>query len=618
MEILAHRYELVRLLSRGGMGAVFEAIDHTVGRRVAIKTLHPHLVEEPGHCERFRREAFSAAALAHPHIVQTTDYGVDAARGPFLVLELLIGETLADRIRRDGALSPEESVFIAHQILDALSAAHGVGIVHRDIKPSNLFLTRMAGVDNVAKVLDFGVAKLYESRVWQRLTQTGQVIGTPSYMAPEQALGQDVDARADLYAVGLVLYAMLAGRPAYSPGGPELVVDILSGNHVPIREAADAVDPELARVVERAVSVRREERFVDAAAMAAALAPWLPSCVQALHLARTPTPPVRESDALHNPRPSVPVEVALHVENSEPPVAAASRPSRRVLVSVGVVLGLSLTLAASLSFQRLHTPGVTTAQPQQGALHPEPVNDVRDDATVGRVAPVASSSDRDRPPAETTVVPSTERLGVPPVEPRPDPYAVPSISAHRRPRNTSREADAHGHDSTPVVTPSPGAHRSSRSPREAQPRAPESSLGVLLTTAHATYHEQADRWERLASNLDELLPSVERVRHGLRRAAEGRTPDFCGHALVAVPAGTEPVVVRMIDLLRQTADQVCDVARRSGGVPSYDGSDGAESSSPETRELESRLDTVASTVRELASNYRMTALRLRAVSDQVR
>ncbi|MCU0677485.1 MAG: protein kinase, partial [Myxococcota bacterium] len=289
MELVGGRYEVTRSLAGGGMGSVCEAIDRVMGRRVALKTLHPHLAAEESLCERFRREALAAAALAHPHIAQATDYGVDPKHGPFLVMELLVGEALSERLARDGAFVPERAVFVAAQALDALAAAHDAGIVHRDIKPSNLFLTQLSGVADVVKVIDFGIAKLYESKTWQRLTATGQVIGTPTYMAPEQALGRPIDPRVDVYAMGLVLYGMLTGRPAFRPGGPETIVPILEGRYVPIRALAPHVDSVLAEVVARAMHVDREARFPDARAMRDALAPWLPSTVSSLHASRPPS-----------------------------------------------------------------------------------------------------------------------------------------------------------------------------------------------------------------------------------------------------------------------------------------------------------------------------------------
>ncbi|MCB9602464.1 MAG: protein kinase [Sandaracinus sp.] len=356
MALVGGRYELLRPLAGGGMGAVHEALDVVVGRRVALKTLHPHLVAEPALCERFRREAFAAAALAHPHIAQASDYGVDPRHGPYLVLELVVGESLADRLARDGALKPERAVIATHQILDALGAAHAVGIVHRDIKPGNLFLTRLAGVTDVVKVLDFGVAKLYESETWQRLTKTGQVIGTPTYMAPEQALGAPIDARADLYSVGVVLYGMLAGRPAFRPGGAEVLVDLLRGNCPPLREVAPHVEPQLAAVVTRAMSVDPRDRFADAAQMTRALTPWLPSSVGALHRASAPVlhaatrPAAVKGD---QPRPALSEQAdgthsgrRVHAASNDTTAKRASR-SWWVLL-VGVALGLVSSIAVWL------------------------------------------------------------------------------------------------------------------------------------------------------------------------------------------------------------------------------------------------------------------------------
>ncbi len=212
------RYRILGELGRGGMGVVHEALDTTLGRRVALKILPPERVADPERRERFLREARAASALNHPGIVTVHDLG-NAEGLDFIVMELVEGETLADRIAR-GPLALGPALGIAAQVADALSRAHSAGIVHRDLKPSNVMVTP----EGTAKILDFGLAKLVEPpageggdtlrlrRLDQGESAEGILLGTVPYMSPEQAAGKPVDARSDVFSFGVVLYEMLTGR----------------------------------------------------------------------------------------------------------------------------------------------------------------------------------------------------------------------------------------------------------------------------------------------------------------------------------------------------------------------------------------------------------------------
>jgi eukaryotic-like serine/threonine-protein kinase len=205
---LAGRYRLDEVIGRGGMSTVYRGTDLSLDRVVAVKVALDPLVEQsPIYLARFTREAQSTAAINNPRIVTVYDAGAD---GPtrFIVMELVPGRSLADVLRDDGPLEPARAANIAAQVADALSAAHAAGIVHRDIKPGNIMVT----ADGQAKVLDFGIARALDSH---SLTQTATVLGTSSYMSPEQALGQPVDARSDIYSLGCVLYEMLTGEPPF-------------------------------------------------------------------------------------------------------------------------------------------------------------------------------------------------------------------------------------------------------------------------------------------------------------------------------------------------------------------------------------------------------------------
>ena len=213
--LLGARYELVRPIARGGMAEVWEGQDATLRRAVAIKVLQTHLAGDITFVERFRREAVSAARVAHPCVVATYDAGVDAGTA-FIVMELVRGQTLRQLLTASAPLAPGLAVAIALQIADALADAHRAGLVHRDIKPANILLCDDGAGALRVKVTDFGIAKV-GAEIGADLTQIGTVLGTPKYLSPEQLEGRvEPDARSDLYALGVVLFEMLTGRPPFN------------------------------------------------------------------------------------------------------------------------------------------------------------------------------------------------------------------------------------------------------------------------------------------------------------------------------------------------------------------------------------------------------------------
>ena len=265
----------MRPLGRGGMGEVYEAVQEPLSRKVALKTILPELAERSAAFSRFRREAESSAALGHPNIVQVTDFQNLPGEPPLLVMELLEGITLRAAIDAAGKMDPARACFIAMQILSGLEAAHRAGIVHRDVKPANVFLMSTLAVRDLVKVLDFGVAKLVEDAAGEdKLTAFGQVLGTLAYMAPEQAAGVgDVDARADLYAVGATLYHMLTGM---TPLGAR----VLGAPPPSAAQSAPWLDPQLSAIIDRALARDPNARWSSAEEMAAALAPFADSSVR--------------------------------------------------------------------------------------------------------------------------------------------------------------------------------------------------------------------------------------------------------------------------------------------------------------------------------------------------
>ena len=271
--VLGGRYRIERRLAAGGMAAVFEASIVGLGRRVALKTLHPRLSEDRRSIERLRREALTVAGLQHPNIVQIIDFR-DAPEEPvFLVMELLEGRTLFDIVQADGPLPWPRVAGIARQLLAGLAVTHEAGLLHRDLKPANVFILPLGGGGDLVKLLDFGLAAVREGPGFEKLTRTGVVVGTPAYMAPEQARGDRIDRRADLYGAGAVLWAALAGRrPFEGRTAGEVLVKVVGEAPPPLLQLRPDLPPAVAAVVERAIAKRPDDRFPDAASMAAALA----------------------------------------------------------------------------------------------------------------------------------------------------------------------------------------------------------------------------------------------------------------------------------------------------------------------------------------------------------
>ncbi len=272
--IVAETYRLEALIGRGGMGEVYAASHLRLpGKQVAIKFLHPE-VSDADILARFRREAEIASRLGHPNIVTVLDFNSLPDGTPYLVLEYLVGETLADALAR-GPLALERTFTIARQVGSALAAAHRAGVVHRDLKPHNIFLvpTEIEGrIGETAKVLDFGISKIRGSQTVK--TQDSALLGTPQYMAPEQAMGQhdSVDGRTDIFALGAILYEMLTGQAAFGGASiPEVVFKVVYEAPPPLATHAPGVPPHVIAAVERAMAKKADERFATVGELITAL-----------------------------------------------------------------------------------------------------------------------------------------------------------------------------------------------------------------------------------------------------------------------------------------------------------------------------------------------------------
>ena len=216
--VLDGKFRIVRHIADGGMGAVYEAENQLIGKRVAIKALHPEFLKNEDIISRFHKEARAASAIGHEHIVEINDMGRMPDGSVFMVMELLVGRNLGELLVKETALPPHRAAAVLMQVLDALEAAHRHGIIHRDLKPENVFLVDRTSHPDFVKVLDFGISKILTDQPGVALTTTGVIAGTPYYMAPELARGGAFDHRLDIYACGAILYQMVTGRlPFNSP-----------------------------------------------------------------------------------------------------------------------------------------------------------------------------------------------------------------------------------------------------------------------------------------------------------------------------------------------------------------------------------------------------------------
>ena|GEM_PF-1429445 len=265
--MLEHKYYLESKLGVGGMGTVYRARRLLIGDAVAIKVLHPDQLDDPQAIERFRREAQTAALLKHPNVVNIYDFGISPDGLVYLVMELVEGENLRQMIERQGTVGEEMAAEIVRQICAAMGEAHRQDVIHRDIKPENI-LVQMTPSGLQVKVLDFGIAALRDIAV-NRLTQPGNILGTPSYMSPEQCMGEELDGRSDIYSLGIVLFEMLTGVvPFYSPTTTAIVVQQVNQAPPPLRSLNPNISSAVEAVVLHTLEKQREYRPQTASDMA--------------------------------------------------------------------------------------------------------------------------------------------------------------------------------------------------------------------------------------------------------------------------------------------------------------------------------------------------------------
>jgi serine/threonine protein kinase len=324
--VLRGKWRIDSLIGVGGMAAVYEAT-HRIGRRCAIKILHPEVAVSKELRARFEQEALAVNKLGHPAAVNVLDVDTSEDGSPFLVMELLEGESLSKRAQRPGGIEERELLRIASTVLDVLDVAHGLGIVHRDIKPDNLFVTSSGGV----KVLDFGIARMKQGGSNVR-TRIGTMLGTIPYMSPEQITGGQVDGRADVFAVGATMFRILTKRHVHEGSTEsELLIKMASQPAPALRTVAPSVSPEVCAIVDRALAFELPRRYPTARAMRE-------------DIERVLGP---------NSIPHAPSAVSIRADVS--PAISVDAP----------------TMAAPAPGQALQAPRVTSGQPQSAATSPQ-------------------------------------------------------------------------------------------------------------------------------------------------------------------------------------------------------------------------------------------------------
>ncbi|MEZ4392781.1 MAG: protein kinase [Polyangiales bacterium] len=422
---LAGSYRLLRLIGSGGMGAVYEARHAWTDRLVAVKLLHPDHVKKREMVSRFLTEARAASAIRHPNIVDVLDMGYDPGeRTLFITQELLRGEDLAARLEREHKLAVREALDAVVPVMGALISAHRKGILHRDVKPENVFLARGEGGGVTPKLIDFGIARVLSADTEQRTTRAGTTVGTPQYMSPEQARGEDdLDARTDVWALGVLLYECLSGvRPFEAANYNLVVVKIVSERPAPLLAVAPEVPPSVAAVVDRALALERDDRWADAAAMLdALLACRLPHETTALatrhaRSIRTPEEDARLAEGIAA-IPELPDDLG-----APPATPSASAWVGPYLALLAVVAALSVGLILGRRSAPEPPPGAL-----DGDLAPTPIfapldagasDDVPADVLAARDRPAAREDVVDAPAPAVRRPPRGARA-VPPRAPRP-------------------------------------------------------------------------------------------------------------------------------------------------------------------------------------------------------
>jgi serine/threonine protein kinase len=403
------RYRLDAVLGEGGMGSVFRATQLAMDRKVAVKLLKPHLTGDQAALQRFAREARATFRVDSPHAVKILDFGVTPVGDYYMVLEYLDGRTVHRELEIDGPFAPARVAHVARQALHALAAAHARGLIHRDVKPDNLLLMRVGSDPDYTKILDFGVAKLMQGAASDRsqlaLTAAGMVFGTPEFMSPEQACGQELDARSDLYSLAATMFVMLTGSPLFEG---KTAIELLTHQartpapHLAMARPELAAYPELDDLLQRCLAKHRQQRPGSAAEMAALLEQLGPTLTRKAAAApppvavgQAPTPPAayHASSYFH----------ALHdAEAAEAGSPSAILPS---MPSMPSMAGLPRAVKRSRRGLRRWLAGAVVAT-ILGAVIGVAIRTSRSASITGRDPPAGTSHAGGPPPAASGTAPS--------------------------------------------------------------------------------------------------------------------------------------------------------------------------------------------------------------------
>ena len=438
--VLAGKYRITRLVGEGGMGAVYEGEHLEIGKRVAIKLVHAAMSGTADVAERFRREARAAAAIESEHIVQVFDVGQDPALGLFMVMEFLRGQDLAHTIVDGGPLEATTASALVIQAATALEAAHAAGIVHRDLKPANIFLVPRADGSTLAKLVDFGIAKVRDGGGPQGagITRVGSALGTPQYMAPEQAQGlPDIDLRVDVYALGCVLYEAVTGRAAYAelPTYEQMIIQLVTKPTPHIRELVPevpaALDALCAEMMHREPAMRPASMTVVIERLLSIIpdagAPVYLESVEGegrmSRVARSRGTPARPRLSSVG-SPTTPSADAVALDSLDE-VAGVPRRSNGARYAAFAVLGIVAILGAGAVYMKLGRPAPVEPQPAAAVTSAPPPRSAEPASSVAPsvvpdpvVTPVASASSA---PPKASVAPSVPppKVGGPLPPPKP-------------------------------------------------------------------------------------------------------------------------------------------------------------------------------------------------------
>jgi serine/threonine protein kinase len=429
------RYEIVRLIGEGGMGVVYEALHTELNKRVAVKILPAAVARIPEWRARFLREGMTAASIHHPNVAEVFDVG-ERDGLLFLVMELLEGETLSALLERESRLSVKRAVDLLLPVCAALSVAHELGVVHRDLKPENIFLASSRHGGLQPKLLDFGISKT--SEIGPRITTADALLGTPHYMSPEQASSRDVDARADQYALGVVLYECTTGRRPFD--GSQLyplLHAIVKGDAPKPREVYAELPSDFEAILVRCMALDPAERFADMDALARALLGFASRTAQGLWhpvFSDASTPALPLSVVPTEPIYLLKTQPDLRPEFIAPAPHARSLSHPRAVPVVAFFVALALALAGATLIAVARPPPLVAARPAAAAAPSSPA--------VLRAEPIAPVVPA--PPAPVVIAaPSVE----PTAEVVPVPAARPRSSG--RPHSSSRLS--RGSNRAPIV-----------------------------------------------------------------------------------------------------------------------------------------------------------------------